>query len=243
MKKEEFLSELERRLSGISEEERADAMAFYRSYLEDAGEENEEAVIAEFESPEKVAESILRDLGVEAQSEAEKEAEHETNCDNDSKYYNSVANRDAEYYNNVNQAVNNLNGNQQKKDNTGTVILLVIVAVLTSPIWLTVLIALASVLLGLVCALFGIAVAVVAVMASLISVGFVLGGIGIGTMFGGNPAAGIGLIGGGCIVLALGILALVLVVWVLGAFLPWVVRGVVNLCKKLFNKRKERMAS
>lgn len=222
MKKEEFLSELERHLSGISEEERADAIAFYRSYLEDAGEENEEAVIAELESPQRVAESILKDMGAGTQQTG---------------YYSNPN----QSYNN--QAYNNAYANPQKKDNTGTTILIIILAVLTSPIWLTVLLAIASALLGIVCALFGIAVAIVAVMVSLIIVGFVLGGIGIGTMFGGNPAAGIGLIGGGCIVLAIGILALLLVVWVAGAFLPWACRGIWGLCKKPFDKRKERMAS
>lgn len=45
MKREEFLKQLEQLLDGISEEEKADALAFYRSYFEDAGEENEESVI------------------------------------------------------------------------------------------------------------------------------------------------------------------------------------------------------
>ena len=43
MKREEFLKQLEQLLDGISEEEKADALAFYRSYFEDAGEENEES--------------------------------------------------------------------------------------------------------------------------------------------------------------------------------------------------------
>lgn len=232
MKKEEFLKELERRLSGISEEERADAVAFYRSYFEDAGEENEESVIAELESPEKVAESILKNFGIDAKSGA------------DSKYYNAFANRDAEYYNNVNQAVNQMSGNHtKKKDNTGMTVLIILVAVLTSPIWLTILIVIASVMLGLVCALFGIAVAAIAVMVSLICVGFVLAGIGISMLFTGNPAVGIGLMGGGCLVLALGILAVLLVLWVCGAFLPWAVKGIWNLCRKPFDKRKERTAA
>lgn len=229
MKKEEFLNELERRLSGISEEERADAVAFYRSYFEDAGEENEESVIAELESPEKVAESILKNFGIDAKNGA------------DSKYYNTFANRDAEYYNNVNQAVNQMNGNRpDKKDKTGTTVLIIVLAVLTSPIWLTLLLVIAAVALALMCALFGVAVAAVAVMLSLICVGFVLAGIGISFLCTGNPAVGIGLIGGGCLVLALGILTVLLVIWVCGVFLPWAVKGIWNLCRKPFDKRKER---
>ena len=64
MKREEFLKQLEQLLDGISEEEKADALTFYRSYFEDAGEENEESVIAELESPEKVAQSIKKNLGM-----------------------------------------------------------------------------------------------------------------------------------------------------------------------------------
>ena len=39
-------------------------MAFYRSYFVDAGMGNEEKILAELESPEKVAEIIKRDLGM-----------------------------------------------------------------------------------------------------------------------------------------------------------------------------------
>ena len=60
MNKEEFLRQLELLLEDISAEERADAMAFYRSYFEDAGEGNERAVLEELESPKKVAENIKK---------------------------------------------------------------------------------------------------------------------------------------------------------------------------------------
>lgn len=234
MNKEEFLRQLEQLLSGISEEERADAVAFYRSYFEDAGEENEASIIEELETPQKVADSILKNFGIDTKK----------GTDGDSKYYNTFANRDAAYYQNVNQAVNNLNGNPApKKDNTGMTVLIVILAVLTSPIWLTLLVVIASIALGLVCVLFGIAIAAIAVMVSLICVGFVLAGVGFSVMFTGNPVAGIGLIGGGFLVLALGILSVLLVVLVCGGFLPWAVKGIWNLCKKPFNKRKERAAA
>ena len=64
MGKEVFLDRLEQLLSDISQEEREEAMAFYRSYFEEAGEENEAFVIEELGSPEKVAEAIKRDLGM-----------------------------------------------------------------------------------------------------------------------------------------------------------------------------------
>ena len=66
MNKDEFLRQLEVLLSGISQEERTEALAFYRSYFEDAGEANEAKILEELESPQKVADSIIKDLGVQA---------------------------------------------------------------------------------------------------------------------------------------------------------------------------------
>ena len=217
---------LEALLSGISEEERKEALAYYRSYFEDAGEPNEASIIAELESPQKVAESILKDMGIDGSG------------------YNAFANRDEEYYKNVNQTIQNLNGAQStKKNDAGMTGLTVALIAITSPIWLTLLLVILSVLLAVVATLFGVAVAVVAVMASLIFVGFVLIGVGVGFLFGGAPAVGIGLAGCGLIVLALGILAVLLVIWVFGGFLPWAFKGIWQLCKKPFDKRKERVAA
>lgn len=55
MNRQEFMRRLEQLLEGIPEEEKREAIACYTSYFEDAGEENEEKIIRELESPEKVA--------------------------------------------------------------------------------------------------------------------------------------------------------------------------------------------
>ena len=62
MNREEFLKQLESLLSDLTYEEREEAMDYYRNYFEDAGEENEANVIAELESPQKVAQSIKESL-------------------------------------------------------------------------------------------------------------------------------------------------------------------------------------
>lgn len=225
MNKEKFLNELETLLTGISEEEKSDALAFYRSYFEDAGEENEASIIAELESPSKVAESIRKNLGL----------------DKNGGYYNTFANRDAEYYRNVNNTMQNING-QKKESKTGNWTgLTVAILVITSPIWLALLMAVAAVLLALVATLFGIAVGVIAIMGALVLTGFVLLGVGIGMLFSGGAAVGVALIGAGLLVLAMGLLAVVLVVWTFGVFLPWAFKGLVKLCKMPFEKRRECM--
>ena len=62
MNRQEFMRRLEQLLDGIPEEEKRDAIAYYTSYFEDAGEENEEKIIRELESPEKVAATIRADF-------------------------------------------------------------------------------------------------------------------------------------------------------------------------------------
>jgi len=62
MNKAEFVRQLEYLLQDIPEDERQEAIFYYRAYLEDAGEENEEQVILEFGSPERVAAIIRSDL-------------------------------------------------------------------------------------------------------------------------------------------------------------------------------------
>ena len=199
MKREEFLKQLEQLLDGISEEEKADALAFYRSYFEDAGEENEESVIAELESPEKVAQSIKKNLGMEKENGS----------------YGMPADQNPEWNKNDDMFVKSEEVPKEKKG--GWSAAAIVVVVLTSPFWLTLLL----------------------VVASLVFAGFLLIGFGFSTLFTGGVAVGLGLTGAGLLVLGLGILAVLLVVWVSGVFLPWAVRGIIGLCKKPFEKKKE----
>ena len=62
MNRIEFMTELAALLQDVPEEERRDAMQFYNDYFDDAGEDKEGEVIAELESPGKVAEKIKADL-------------------------------------------------------------------------------------------------------------------------------------------------------------------------------------
>lgn len=62
MKREEFMSQLERLLGGLPEEDRQDALAYYEDYFEEAGPEQEDRVIQDLGSPGKVAAMIRADL-------------------------------------------------------------------------------------------------------------------------------------------------------------------------------------
>lgn len=52
-------------------------------------------------------------------------------------------------------------------------------------------------------------------------------------------AVGLGLLGGGLLVLALGVLAVWLVVWCFGWFVPWAVKGIAELCKRHLARQRE----
>ena len=58
MTKQEFLSRLEGLLQDLEPEDREDALAFYREYLEDAGEENEQSALADLGDVEELAKQI-----------------------------------------------------------------------------------------------------------------------------------------------------------------------------------------
>ena len=51
-----FLRQLEELLRDIPDNERREAMEYYRNYFDDAGPENEQKIIEELGSPAKVAE-------------------------------------------------------------------------------------------------------------------------------------------------------------------------------------------
>lgn len=63
MNRAEFLAALEAQLQDITAEEREEALKFYNEYLDEAGVENEAAVLAELGSPQKVANIIRANCG------------------------------------------------------------------------------------------------------------------------------------------------------------------------------------
>ncbi len=62
MNRADFMRQLERLLQGISPMERDEALQYYNDYFDDAGVENEQAVIKALGNPARVAENIKRDL-------------------------------------------------------------------------------------------------------------------------------------------------------------------------------------
>lgn len=222
MSREEFMKQLENLLSDVSEEERKEALEYYRGYFEDAGVENEERILKELESPEKVAQTIKADLGMGKDKSEE------------SRTYTECGYQDERFSDKQETSV----ATEKSNDKAGKILLIVIVAVLTSPIWVGIAGGLFGGALGLAGGLFGVLIAAIAAAGGLYIAGATLFGVGIAQMVVGNVAAGIALLGASFLVLAIAILATIACVWLYGRFLPWLVRGIVTLCKRVFSGRE-----
>ena len=210
MSREEFMKQLETLLSDVPEEEKREALAYYRGYFEDAGEENEERILKELESPEKVAQTIKADLGMEKN-------DSESNGNN------------AEF------ATQKEAGKQDNNDKSGRILLIVILAVITSPIWVGAVGGLLGGALGLAGGILGVAIAAIAVAGALYIAGAAVIGLGIGQLVVGGIATGTAMLGAGLLVLALAVLATIGCGWLYGRFIPWLVHGCVTLCKRAFS--------
>lgn len=244
MRKEEFLEKLEMLLSDISEEEREEAMAFYRSYFDDAGAGNEARIIAELESPENVAETIKRDLGMVTVSAQEEHFYEDASESYDNANYGNQQSSDTYYRWSENQHNNpygNYTDNQQteqgqEKRNNWWIPLIIVIAVLAFPGWF-------GVLMGIIGTIIGLSAALIGITFSMFVVGAVFVGLGIAMLAGLGAAivsipVGLAFVGSGLLILALALLLLLACVGVFGKFLPWACKGIINLCKKPFAKKE-----
>ena len=228
MNRKVFMERLRECLADISAEEREDALTYYESYFEEAGVENEAQVIEELGSPEKVAENIKRDLLEEPQSSIQAPECMKKESSEDFSSEDFEKNEQYEEY--------------EQKDKSGRIAMIIVIAVLTFPIWITVAATLFGLIVAAVGVLFGCAAGGIAATVGLLISGVALIGMGIGGCISGSIAAGILVTGAGFFVMAIGILLLICVVWICGRAVPACCRWIVNLCRKPWQRRKERMS-
>ena len=156
MSKQQFMAELKQLLGELPVAERDEALNYYEDYFADAGEENEEAIIEELGSPEKVAFTIKTGL-----ADSDKEIGEFT--ESGFKGYES-SNKD-EIINTIPEG-RDRGISQRNSDNRYKLILIILVLLVTLPVTLPI--------LGTA---FGLAVAAIATMFALI-VAFAAAGIG-----------------------------------------------------------------
>ena len=255
MNRQEFMKRLEELLTDISTEEKEEALAYYTGYFEDAGEENEEKIIQELKSPEHLAASIkagLREDGAGECTErgyrmaqeagtdmplasgAWQEEKQESEAQQQTYNQQQTGNQQQSSYSH-----NGASTSQPPKNNALTIVLIVIIAAVTLPVWGGLL----GGLFGLVLGFFGIMIGIVATLFGLtiggLVGGFAVFGAGIVRLCTGGLASGLLMMGIGALMVAVGILFLVLAVLFCGQFLPWLLRGFVKICRMPFERRKE----
>ncbi|MCM1123747.1 MAG: DUF1700 domain-containing protein [Eubacterium sp.] len=130
----------------------------------------------------------------------------------------------------------NYNYTQPKKGMSGgTIAVIVILAVLTSPVWIGLLGGVFGVAVGLLAALAVIFLAFLVVGVALIVASFALLITGVAMVFS-VPLGGVCLVGSSLIVFSVGLVFVWLMVLMAGTAIPAFVRGVCSLCRRLFGK-------
>ncbi len=206
MSRAEFMQRLESLLGDIPENDRLDAIAYYNDYFDEAGPENEQQVLKELGSPERVAQIIKADL-------------------------NTAGNEQAEYtetgYTDGRDGVNPHTPATRKQKRQLPLALIIVLLVFASPVLLGIGGGLIGGIFGLLGGLIGIIAGGIGMLVSGI-VGFVGGLIKLIVY----PVKGLVLIGVGSLTTALGILFVLLFVVCMCKWLPRLFRHIVNWIQK-----------
>ena len=241
MNRLEFMRQLKELLSDISPNEREEALQYYNDYFNDAGKENEQEVLRALGSPWQVAKTVKEGLGENA-SMGEFTENGFTNAKESSQ--NAIVKRNGQSGQEENagegpsgKESGNPGGGAEKKEPmpTWAIVLIVIGCICLSPVILGVICGAAGGLIGIVCALFGTVLGIGLATIILYVVAITLFIAGFGCIFA-YPIAGIGLLGGGCICAAIGILLMILEVFLVGKCIPGIFQGIAYVFKKIFGK-------
>lgn len=233
MKKEEFVRQLEYLLQDISEEDRNEAVNYYLDYLQEAGPENEKAVLQEFGSPERIAAIIRADLSGNLEDGGSfTESGYEDERFRDPNY--QVANRldlpDVEVVEEKEERARKERAEKKEEKKPWTNGFLKVVLCL---ILLAVAFPFAAGIGGTTLGIFIAIVAVVGVfflLAGLLTLLLLVGGVcavivGFATLAVDLMDA-VCIIGVGFLCIGVGILALLVSIWFYGKVIPWIFRGV-----------------
>lgn len=226
MNRIEFMTELERLLKEISEEERREAIQYYEDYFADAGLENEQHIIEELESPKKVAQTIKAGL----RGKEEETSEYRETGYTDTRFEEKeiLAKRESG------------EESKPKKSNSLLKILLIIaIAICTLPVIFP--LALAGIALIFAIAVSGFAVLGTFVLLAVVVMicGFLVTICGILEMFH-FPALALVVMGGGILAFVVGLVATVLMVKACMIVFPILFRGLVNIFRRFVHGKEKK---
>ena len=253
MNREQFIAQLARLLQDLPPAERQEAIRYYQEYFDDAGEENEDAVIRELGSPGKVAASIKANLqyggstfGANDTDMGNTETGSQTN-DADGWQQNGQQgwqNADTQGQSSQQQTWQNspyAMQTRKPKRGVGGWALLIIVLVFASPVVLGIGGGALGIFIGILATVFALWISFFAV-----AIGMIGGGIAVlikGIIHAiSSPAAGLVGMGGGLICIALGTLCAVFFLWFTFQLCPRVLRATLNFISRIVHKGKEARA-
>lgn len=217
MNRVEFMETLSRLLQDIPEEDRIDALKYYNDYFDDAGSENEQNVIEELESPEKVAMKIKSDREDTGTTE-----EFEKN--------------NKAYQDNVSYEYQEDQANKPWTNKWLKLAMIIAIVVIGFPIVIPLGAGLLALIAGIVITVFCLFAAIVIGFAAVVMVGVVLLAAGIGCLFA-NPGVGLAVLGAGLIVIVIGVIGTVVGVRLCIIVFPGIVRGIVYILRKPFHRK------
>ncbi|MDL2295277.1 DUF1700 domain-containing protein [Lachnospiraceae bacterium OttesenSCG-928-E19] len=224
MSRIEFMEQLEGLLRDISADERAEALQYYNDYFDDAGKENEEHIIAELESPQKVAAIIKAEL----KGASEENSQYSETGYTDTRFEekDSPANRTAAGEKEPPRRSKGLN-----------LLLIILIIVIGGPIVIPLGVGLVATVFGIVTAFFAVLVSLVIASIAIAVAGIGMICVGIGQLFYTFPV-GLAFLGAGLIVFVIGAIATVFSSKLCLVIIPASFRALVNICQRPF-RRKE----
>ncbi len=247
MSKDDFMKKLEYLLSDIPEEDKADAIEYYRDYLEEAGTENEEKVIHDFGSPERIASIIRSEIsgnldegGGFTDKGYEDERFKDPNYQMANRYDLPEIQEQQDYEKESSQDRQYSEGKSSSSNRIAKMILWGILIIAASPLILGI----GGGFMGLLGGLFGVLVAIIVGLGAL-TLAFLVSGFAV--LLAGfisiavHPLAGLLVMGIGVVVLGFGLLGLAACASFYGRFLPFLFRGTVNFIQSILNRRRSRL--
>lgn len=222
MNRIEFMTELEKLLKEIPEEERKEAMQYYEDYFADAGLENEQHVISELESPKKVAQTIK--AGLRGRGEESSEYRETGYTDTRFEEKETPARREE---------------NKPKTNDWLKIILIVAIAIFTLPIIFPLALAGLAVIFAIAVSGFAVLGTLVLLAATVMICGFCITICGILEMFH-FPALALVVMGGGILAFVAGLVATVLMVKACMIVFLVLFRGLVNIFRKFVHRKESR---
>ena len=249
MNREQFIAQLARLLQDLPPAERQEAIRYYQEYFDDAGEENEDAVIQELGSPGKVVASIKANLQYGGSTFGANDTDMEnTGTESQTKDADGWQNADTQGQSGQQQTWQNRSTQspyamqaRKPKRGVGGWALLIIILVFASPMLLGVGGGALGIFIGILATVFALWISFFAV-----AIGMIGGGIAVlikGILHAiSSPAAGLVSMGGGLIWIALGILCAVFFLWFTFQLCPRVLRTTLNFISRIVHKGKEARA-